>query len=49
MVKHAMLAAAIVLYGVMLGHGHTPYFVAIMLAVVLRDWRRTRDPVGSGH
>jgi hypothetical protein len=39
-VKHAILAVVTITFGVWLGSGHTPYFVALMLAAVRSDWRR---------
>lgn len=37
MTRHAVLAAAFLLYGVVLGHGHTPYFVALALAAIYNE------------
>lgn len=31
------LSVGALLYGIALGHGHTPYFVALMLAAIWRS------------
>ena len=38
--KHALLAALVALYWVVVGHGHTWAFTAIMLAAIRNDYLR---------
>jgi len=39
-VKHAALAAAVLVFWVAVGHGHTWVFTAVMLAAIRSDARR---------
>lgn len=41
---HAALAALAVLFALALGHGHSPYSAALMLAAIARDARQHGGP-----
>ena len=41
--KHALLTALAIAYWVVVGHGHTWAFAAVMLAAIHRDFARERD------
>ena len=47
--RHAALAALAVVYWVAVGHGHTVYFVALMLAAINTDHRRSLERGGLEH
>ena len=42
-VKRAALAALAILYWVVVGHGHTPYFAALVLAAIRNDHRHAHQ------
>ena len=43
--KHALLAALALAYWVVVGHGHSVYFVALMLAAIRNDARNVEGSV----
>ena len=45
--KHALLAALALAYWVVVGHGHTWAFAALMLGAIRNDWFRARDREAS--